>query len=301
MDATQIVFANLQKDKEQILRIAECRFAHLQEAATVMLSSVGLSDETLPGALSVLGRDFIAAWDAEGPDLSQVPTFHREELGVVRETCLWCDAAIFADRVYGILAEKGFSCLSEESTGLSIPLTVAYVPHPDAHTAFQKLRERVPGVTSCFVDSFREAAVAVSSGAADACLLPVEGADGHRIFPFYRLLDLYAFRILGAWETPIEEGTIRFALLGNRGKYLPGEKSYISCRFLPSERFPLGAVLQAASFFGLSLLHLHTEPSSVYGATSYFVTFTCHAGRPYSFLTYLYLFSDSSYCHGVYS
>ncbi len=278
----------------------ERRFAQITEAASLLLPQDEIQKEELSGVLADVGREFLSRLTATEPSYADalpmhLPALHQAFLGLFEN-----DMAFFAERITSLLARRSL-LPTEPPPKTEPPYRVAYVSNPMTEAAFRTLLLRFPDAVPLAAESFRMAAEAVTEGRASACFLPMEDASLHRIPAFFQILDAYNLSIVAEEAGDSSLGSMHYALLSYHSLPVKGERRRFSCRYIPSEATPPGAVLRAAAYFGLSPLRFSMELTGQSERPSYFLSAACDGGDAASFLTYLYLFSASVSFYGVYA
>ncbi len=135
---------------------------------------------------------------------------------------------------------------------------IAYVRNLYNDLAYYKLSHIIPHSKPIYFSSFEECADAVTSGAVEFAIIPVEDSSGGKMFGFYSLIDRYELKLSAVCNVENEDSSkiVRYALvnrnfLSEKTEKLNGKKSKIfefSLTYLTSAE-PFDILCAAEAFF----------------------------------------------------
>ena len=144
--------------------------------------------------------------------------------------------------------------------------TVVYLKNPLADIAFNKFSKCLDDARVIYEESFVEVCEEVYYSRQPYCILPVENSEDGRLSGFGNMIRKYELKIVLTCNVESANGRVtKFALLKREltridcPDYL-NEGEYLEIGFNFGEEEKLGAVLEAASFFGYKLNKVDSLP-----------------------------------------
>lgn len=253
--------------------LAECRFAHLREAAWLLCHESSLE------SASADIDDFRAEYVRACRTLGELCPADRRTL------CAHVASFMTKDMPRELLLERFFSPDRPSKTAV-----ICYLRNPIADLAYTEFARRTDaGVL--YAESFNAVCENLSGGVCDYAILPiVSGSDG-RLVRFENMISSYGLVIsaLADVSPDPEQAPDTFALL-SRGIELPrrmNDDERLCYSFTIPADSDVSGLLSAASENGLGVISLAT--SSTPSRKSFGITLDITSGRLDAFLAYLVL------------
>lgn len=187
-----------------------------------------------------------------------------------------------------------------------IPPTFVYVKNAYSDEAYDVLTEDMKDARVKYVNSFKEAAMAISDGVASYCILPLE-EHSVRIASVSELIAAYDLKINSITSVLGFDGTadMKYAMLSHSYSVPSrdeGDDRYLEIRHFADSEYELSDIIFAASSYGHRIYRLNTcrviedgEPKMYYS-----LVLRDDDGDFSAMLVYLSLFSPESVVVGMY-
>ncbi len=169
---------------------------------------------------------------------------------------------------------------------------IVYVKNNNSDAAFVKFGALFKSPKVSYKSSFDEICEDVYNGVGDFCILPIENANGGKLFSFYSLIDKYELKIFAVCDLyeGISEHSTRYALVSR--KIVAHEEmktpSYVEFSIISDNGYELCDILSASKKCGLKLFRIDTI-SVPYDDSRfrYYHVFECFGKTAIPFLLYL--------------
>ena len=182
--------------------------------------------------------------------------------------------------------------LSYEDCSPVASAKIVYVKNNNSDSAFVRFSSLFKNPKVSYKSNFDEICEDVYNGVGDFCILPVENANGVKLFSFYSLIDKYELKIFAVcdlYEGNSEHST-RYALVSRKmAAHAEKEKmAYIEFSIISDNGYELADILSAAKKCGLKLFRIDTV-SVPYDDSRfrYYHVFECPEKSAIPFLLYL--------------
>lgn len=170
---------------------------------------------------------------------------------------------------------------------------IVYVKNNNSDSAFVRFGTLFKNPKVSYKSSFDEVCEDVYNGVGDFCILPIENANGTKLFSFYSLIDKYELKIFAVcdlYEQNSEHST-RYALVSRKSAAIHEEKKnryYIEFSIISDNGQELCDILSASKKCGLKLFRIDTV-SVPYDDSRfrYYHIFECFEKAAIPFLLYL--------------
>lgn len=313
-DAIRVILDNLLTVDEQIVRLYECRLAHIREEAAH--AATGYSEQedvfflrdAFRGDYAELMAHPRAAGGADTPlesqaDLSLLCARMRNA-----EAIYFCRTLLAHFRAsHGKRLQAEDFCPYEEPQDLEMHTErIAYLKNPHSDLAYQQFCRILPKAPVSYCDDFQQVCEAVSNGRARYGILPFASSADGRLKSFRNLLNRFDLKIVLTCEVQGSDGNFTvFALFGRRivaldcGRYRAA--SYFECSISTDAAQELPAILEAAAYFGLRLQQIDTVLTVQGAGASFDMVFTQDSADLCAFLCYLSLEHPRYLPLGVYT
>lgn len=299
MTPEEILTENLLCENRRVPALFERRIGQVAEAVDIMLPQSDMTKDDLPGVLADVGQRYLRLVTASAPDFSDVLSIHRQKAASTFCMLSECDTASFALYASEKLRERG-ACLFRATPFMpSAPFFVAYVENALSSAAFAAFRNTYTEAVPLYLDSVREAAIAVSEGRAAFAVIPIFGASGEILLSSLQYVEDHELSICATYA-PNGDNAVKFAFVAKTPLMTAFPAKLMTCRVTPSPKFSAGAVLRAASILGMTPLRFDSDRHSAQGNQSFVLTLSLDGMPPDAFITYAYLFAASCTVYGVY-
>ena len=299
MTPEEILTENLLSENNRIPALFERRIGQVVEAVDLMLPESNTTSEDLPGVLADIGQRYLRLVTASAPDFSEVATIHRQRAATTFRMLSECDAASFAQRISEKILEQGMRLFRPKTFAPQETFFVAYVESTLSNAAFSAFRRTYGNASPLYLDSVREAVTAVSEGRAVLAMIPVFGAAGEPLASSLSHIEEHEL-FISAFSAPGGDENIKFAFVATEPLDTAFAATLMTCRVIPSPKFPAGAVLRAASVLGMHPLRFDSDRHSAQGNRSFVLTMSLDGTPPDAFIAYAHLFTASCTLYGVY-
>lgn len=215
--------------------------------------------------------------------------------------------AVFAERLVYELSELGVSV--GEASYLDTeaqPQTFAYVKNSLSDEAFDVFSQEFSDPRVVYVQSFKEACMAVVDRMVGYCILPFEEKGGARIPTISALVSSLDLKIIAITPVFGFEGTagMKYALVG-RSFIIPDREDttdrYFELTVSCNSGVSLGEILGVAEYMSLSVYRVYTVVSDDFESDAWFTLILKDGGTTFAnFLTYLSLFVGEYEPTGIY-
>ncbi len=203
---------------------------------------------------------------------------------------LFCEAINKSEISLQALLKDALAC--EEFSPAS-SAKIVYVKNNNSDSAFVRFGALFKNPKVSYKSSFDEICEDVYNGVGDFCILPIENANGIKLFSFYSLIDKYELKIFAVCDLyeAISEHSTRYALLTRKIALSHAEKnapSYLEFSIISDDKDELCDILSASKKCGLKLFRLDTV-SVPYDDSRfrYYNVFECPQKTAIPFLLYL--------------
>lgn len=289
----------------------------LEEQRILEISDMASDAASLSSELSSLGLGVVEAltYISSGVRFGELSTHESPLLGNVDCISSYLsslhegDKAIFAECYLKSIGNIGMeinegSFLSPTASDRGL---ITYVRNAFSDEAYDVLSEPFDDARVRYSKDFRECARALSEGNADFCILPLEERGGARLQAVEQLLYRYDLKINSVTPVfgPDGNADVKYALISKGFSIHPfvdGDDRYLEIRLPDTAAGDVGALLGAATHFGMTLYRVNTVLyESEGGVSPHFSIVLRDEGRTFTaLLTYLTLFQPEYIAVGMY-
>lgn len=313
-NAFHIVGNNLKRTSAALSRSMEKSFAHLYEQAHAIAQEIARETGQTDILRAVLTSDDATRIYRESFLYKAEETFFAEvnqnAEPYFKRTLFRFFKLFLCDAISSRGGEATLDLLAPMVCGEGAPFptekekTVAFLRNVQASRAFEAFARSLGGVSAVYESNFLNACESVYTGQATYAIIPIYSAADGRLGSFYRQIEKYELSIVLTCDIDSDDGenTTTFALVYKDRLYLhaEGEPLY-ECKITFDEPDMLADIMDAASYFGVTVRSLDALPAVFSGRTNAFaIVFGLQNANVGGFFSYLALEYPQTAAIGIY-